>query len=115
MSALAFDVDDELLARVAWSRLIEPGDTAAGEVVRTLGASRALRWAQAAAASGDGSRAVAALVDAEPSLGDVGRRIGNAVQRWSLRFADLDPRRDLELTQRLGGGVLHPGAPGWPA
>jgi DNA processing protein len=114
MRALTFDMDDELLARVAWSRLIEPGDSTAGALVAALGPSDALRWAHATAASGDRPRCVAELVDAEPSLVDTRRRLISAVERWSTRVDDLDPRRDLEVARRLGGGVLHPGAPGWP-
>jgi DNA processing protein len=114
MSGLAFDADDELLARVAWSRLTEPGDVIAGEFVRALGASEALRWADHVATSGAGPRSVAALVEAQPSLEDASRRLSNAVERWSARFADLNPRRDLELAGRLGDSVLRPGATGWP-
>jgi DNA processing protein len=111
---MAFDVDDEVLARVAWSRLIEPGDSTAGELVGVLGAPGALRWAHAAVSSGDGPRSVAALVDVEPSLTDARRRLGSAIERWSARFDGLDPRGDLELAAHLGGWVLVPGAPGWP-
>ena len=115
MNAAQIAVDDELAARVAWSRLIEPGDAVAGELVRTLGAGRALVWARAAASSDDVATLVTALVDAEPSLGEVRRRLGTAVGRWAGRFADLDPSRDLERMHRLGGGVLHPGSVGWPS
>jgi DNA processing protein len=114
MNGQPIDVDDELSARISWSRLIEPGDAVAGELVRTLGAGRALAWARAAATSGDGSRLVTALVDAEPSLEDVRRRLGTAVGRWAGRFVDLEPNRDLERMDHLGGGVLHPGSVGWP-
>ncbi|HZL03787.1 MAG TPA: DNA-processing protein DprA [Cellulomonas sp.] len=115
MSRLRLDVNDELSARMAWSRLTEPGDAVAGELVRTLGAGRALAWAHSAAACGDGTpRAIAALVDAEPGLEDVRRQLGKAVARWAGRFADLDPARDLEHMDHLGGSVLHPGSVGWP-
>ncbi|MGV8976542.1 MAG: DNA-processing protein DprA [Cellulomonas sp.] len=115
MSTTPIGGDDELRARVAWSRLIEPGDAVAGELVQTLGAGRALAWARAAATSGDVATLVTALVDAEPSLAEVRRRLANAVGRWAGRFADLDPARDLERMHRLGGGVLHPGSAGWPS
>lgn len=115
MNAAQIAVDDELLARVAWSRLIEPGDAVAGELVQTLGAGRALDWARAAATSDDVATLVTALVDAEPSLDEVRRRLAAAVGRWAGRFADLDPSRDLERMHRLGGGVLYPGSVGWPS
>ncbi|PVU81864.1 DNA-protecting protein DprA [Cellulomonas sp. WB94] len=114
MNAPQTDVDDELSARVAWSRVIEPGDGVAGELVRTLGAGRALAWARSAATSRDVPMLVKELVDNEPALDDVRRRLGTAVGRWAGRLADLDPARDLERMQRLGGGVLHPGSVGWP-
>lgn len=115
MNASQIVVDDELMARVAWSRLIEPGDVVAGVLVQGLGAARALAWARAAASSRDAAPLVAALVDAEPSLDDVRRRLGTAVGRWAGRLVDLHPTRDLERMDRLGGGVLHPGSVGWPA
>src|SRR5699024_7103944 len=103
MSTPHVDIDDELAARVAWSRLIEPGDAVAGELVRTLGAVRALAWARAAATSRDVAALVAGLVHAEPALDDIRRRLGIAVGRWAGRITDLDPARDLERVDRLGG------------
>ncbi|MDR1393204.1 MAG: DNA-processing protein DprA [Bifidobacteriaceae bacterium] len=41
---LAFDLDDPRLARVAWSRIGEPGDRDAGHLVRAVGPEQALRW-----------------------------------------------------------------------
>lgn len=114
MNAPRVAADDELASRVAWSRLIEPGDAVAGELVRTLGAVGALRWARAAVSSDDVPAVVSALIDSEPSLDDLRRRLGLAVGRWSGRFDDLDPHRDLERMHRLGGGVIHPGSVGWP-
>ncbi len=43
------------------------------------------------------------------------RRLEAALDRWAPRWTGLDPRRDLDLVAALGGGVLHPGDPGWPA
>jgi DNA processing protein len=36
------------------------------------------------------------------------------VARWAPRWDGLDPRRDLELVDGLGGRLLHPGDPEWP-
>ena len=82
-----FDTRDERLARVAWSRLAEPGDTAAQELVAAEGA-------------------VAALAQV---LGDRGPR------RWQARRPDLDPVRDLSTLHRLGGRLLIPGDAEWPS
>ncbi|MDR2253974.1 MAG: DNA-protecting protein DprA [Bifidobacteriaceae bacterium] len=41
---LLFDVDDQFLARAAWSRIAEPGDADASRLVQAVGPSEALRW-----------------------------------------------------------------------
>ena len=41
--------DDERGARAVWSAMAEPGDLAAGALVRTLGAVTALGWVTSAA------------------------------------------------------------------
>lgn len=105
----AFDVDDPVLAAAAWSRLAEPGDAAAGWLVRTLGAPVALRWL--AAAEPDPDAAVGGL----EGLGDRDRRaLHRAVQRFGPRLAGLDPRRELRVMHRIGGRLLVPGQDGWP-
>jgi DNA processing protein len=56
--------DDELLARVAWSSLAEPGDVVAGAVVAALGAGEALGWLREAVARGDAGPPAALAVPA---------------------------------------------------
>ena len=97
---VGFDVDDELLATVAWSRVTEPGERAAGAVVGALGAVAALDWLRSGA-------------EHPPGLAPhPGWR--SAAARWRPRLRDLDPRRELDVMHRLGGSVLLPGGPGWP-
>ncbi len=86
--SLTFDPADELLARVAWSRLIEPGDERATTLIEQVGAGEALR----------------ALVDRDVPW----------LQRFVPRLASLDPRRDLLGVQRLGGRVVLPSDAEWP-
>jgi DNA processing protein len=81
-----FDVEDERLARIAWSRLAEPGDLEAQELV-----------------TGEGAVAGLARV-----LADRGPR------RWQARLPDLDPLHDLATVRRLGGRLLIPGDEEWP-
>lgn len=97
---LPFDVGDPLLAAAAWSRLIEPGDAAAGALVRQVGTSPALDW-------------LASGADAPPGMtAHPGWRA--AAARWRPRLQGLDPRREIEVIARRGGRVLLPGGPGWP-
>ncbi|WP_024288827.1 DNA-processing protein DprA [Cellulomonas sp. KRMCY2] len=114
--------DDELaavvLARAAWSRLAEPGDLVAGAVVAALGPRDALAWLRAVAPAieANGSGPAAGPRTGLPGLGpDVARRLGSAASRWLPRLSTLDPRRELDALARLGGVVVVPEGPGWPA
>jgi DNA processing protein len=83
-----FDVDDERLARAAWSRLAEPGDGDAYRVVARFGPVRSLR----------------AVVDGQAGAA-----------RWQVRLPDLDPVRDLATLRRFGGRLVIPSDPEWPS
>lgn len=85
---LTFDVDDDRLARAAWSRLAEPGDARAMALVEQVGAGDALR----------------ALVCREVEW----------MERYLPRLAELDPHRDLETLRRLGGRLVLPSDAEWP-
>lgn len=37
-----------------------------------------------------------------------------AAARWAPRLASLEPRRDLDVLERLGGSLIMPGDPWWP-
>ncbi|MDR2347896.1 MAG: DNA-protecting protein DprA [Bifidobacteriaceae bacterium] len=106
--ALPFDLDDPLLARLAWSRIAEPGDRDASALVRAAGPSTALRWLAAeprdpAGGLSDGSAR---------GLSRIG--VARVRDRWRPRLEGLDPRGDLRALAALGGTVLAPGQPGWP-
>ena len=49
MPDLPFDLDDDRMARAAWSRIAEPRDAEAGALVQALGAGPALQWLVSAA------------------------------------------------------------------
>lgn len=100
-SPLRFDVDDPLLARVAWSRLAEPGDQRAAALVAAVGASDAFRAVV--------ERGVPAVAD--PSRSDPAAWMAKYVPR----LPDVDPARDLETLRRLGGRVVRPQDDEWPA
>ncbi len=101
MAEVQFDLEDPVLAAIAWSRIAEPGDRAAGALARVLGHADALRWLSGAPVL------LTQLPGAESDW--------QAVRaRWLPRLADLDPQRELRVITRLGGGVLHRQDPRWP-
>ena len=102
--------DPETLARATWSRIAEPGDVVAGALVAALGAEPALAWLREATTG----RGVHLGPDASHAVAPR-RALAAGVDRWTPRLARLDPVRELELLARLGGVVVHPGMPGWPA
>ncbi len=120
-----FDAADERLASAAWSLLAEPGDRVASGVVRLLGAAGALAWLADVHAA-DGTKALRGLVDrAGPDGPDelaarwgseapTPRRVAAALERWGPRRDGLDPRRDLDVLDRLGGRLVMPSDADWP-
>lgn len=101
-------LSDPLLCAVAWSRLAEPGDPAAGALRSVLGPVEALAWVLEASRGG-GIGLSAPLADvADPSMW---RR---AVARWEPRVESLRPERELEVAARHGSTVLVPGQHEWP-
>lgn len=102
---LPFDHADPLLAAAAWSALVEPADETAGVTVATLGAADALdqllRWDAGERFDFEDE---GALLRARALL-----------ERCRPRLAGLDPRRDLDRLAEIGGHVVLPGSPGWPA
>ncbi|MGV9276608.1 DNA-processing protein DprA [Streptomyces griseosporeus] len=95
MSGAADPDDEELLARVFLSRVLEPGDETGGRWVRELGAREVVRRLR-----GQG----AALP-------------GVSGQRWDgllARATRAEPRRDLDIARRAGVRFVAPGDPEWP-
>ncbi|MFG2336065.1 DNA-processing protein DprA [Streptomyces yangpuensis] len=90
--------EEELLARAALTRVLEPGDAHGGRWLREHGATGLLRL----------------LADPEaqwlPSPGVGPERLAAYRRRAEL----ADPRRDLELAAGSGGRFVHPGSPEWP-
>lgn len=101
---LMFDTSDDRMARAAWSRIAEPRDPQAGALVQALGAAPALQWLT------DAARAWA-----DPPVLAPGAHWHTAAQRWIPRLTGLDPRREMDVLARRGGGVLTPADPQWPA
>jgi DNA processing protein len=85
---LRFDATDDRMARIAWSRLAEPGDRRLARLVDQVGPVSALR---------------ALLTRDVPWMA-----------RYRARLDELDPERDLSSVERLGGRVVIPTEPEWP-
>jgi DNA processing protein len=101
--------DDERRARAAWSALIEPGDAVAGALVALLGPAAALDWV---GETGRGAPDWSAL----PGLpGQDRMRLAGAARRWAARGEGVDPDALLDELDRLGGSLVVPGDPRWPA
>lgn len=92
----------EVIARVAWSVVAEPGDGVAGALITELGAADAMRFA-----FGD----AACATPAEPG----GRALKEALARWRPRAAPRAVREAMSGAADVGASLLLPGDAGWPA
>jgi DNA processing protein len=79
-------ITDERLARAAWSRLAEPTDDQARDLVAALGPVDALSWVLA----------------------------GHGPGSWQARIAGLDPAAQVQQLTELEGRLLIPGDAEWP-
>jgi DNA processing protein len=139
----AGDDRDEVLARVAWSTVVEPGDADAGELVARLGPSRAIRAALVAldagpaelaemlvgagAGAGAGAVPTVSTVSTVPTWAhdedDVRARLVEtcatalvpALDRWRPRLIRLDVDAVLAAASAVGCALLVPGDEDWPA
>jgi DNA processing protein len=83
----AMDRTGERIARAGLSRVVEPGDAAATDVLAGLPAAEA--W-------------------------DRMRRGGSRHEQWAGRLAAADPARDLDQVEAAGGRFVIPGDDEWP-
>lgn len=91
----------EAVARIAWSVLAEPGDGVAGELIRELGATEALR-----VVFGDGRRLVAP--------GTLGGPVAEGIARWSARADPSRVRRAVTDARDVGARLVVPEDSEWP-
>ncbi len=105
---------DERSARMAWSRLAEPGDRLARVVRHRLGHVRAVRHVLTGEplpvhvlAPSESDEDAAAPARARAWLAE-------GLERWQVRRDHLDPERDLR-TLGAAGRVVIPGDAEWPA
>lgn len=108
---------DDRVARIAWSRLCEPGDQAAAALVDAYGAREALTWAVehmpvSTAEAGPG-RPVEGPPPAHSPVG-VPQGLRRPLARWAQRLPVLDLDALLSVLERVRGSVVVPGDREWP-
>jgi DNA processing protein len=92
--------DDERLARVGLSRLLEPDDRAVRALIADVGAAAV--WA-------------AVVADSEPEVDELARGAGRALARYrALRLSADQAALDLATAQAAGIRLLCPGDAEWP-
>ncbi len=108
-------MDNELIARAALSRLMEPQDAAGLALVQAAGATDALRIATGQQAAGPALEQEITSLLAENGGGTGWGGMSAALKRWAPRIPDLAPERDLATMARLGGRLIVPSDELWPA
>ncbi|NLA65543.1 MAG: DNA-protecting protein DprA [Leucobacter sp.] len=99
---------DDMLARIAWSRIAEPGDATAGELVRELGPRAALALlVQGVSATKLRSLAVAA------GLERVSKTASESLKRWLPRLDRSATVADIERAIATHMRVVLPGDKTW--
>ncbi|MCM3778976.1 DNA-processing protein DprA [Microbacterium hydrocarbonoxydans] len=101
-SANAGESSEEVLARVAWSVVTEPGDGVAGALVAEMGASAA--W----------QTLVQGLMGGLLTPRQGGRAFREGVARWRPRISATGVGSALRDAARLGARLLLPGDDAWP-
>lgn len=108
-------MDNERTARAALSRLMEPQDAAGLALVQATGALDALKIATGQAAAGPALEQEITGLLADSGAGTSWGGMVAALKRWAPRIPDLAPERDLATMARLGGRLIVPSDPLWPA
>ncbi|XPP25659.1 MAG: DNA-processing protein DprA [Leucobacter sp.] len=105
---------DELLARIAWSRIAEPGDGAAGGLLAVVGARGALEMLVRGARPAEIVSRVRAACSGDGVVLDL-KTVKSALKRWMPRLDRGETLRDVENALAAGLRVVLPGDPHWPA
>ncbi|GAA3337573.1 DNA-processing protein DprA [Curtobacterium pusillum] len=107
---------DDVLARVAWSVLAEPGDVVAGELVTLFGAQESLAMVRRAVESGPDD--LVGRLRSGVSFADGPDRVRTAIvaalERWRPRAGGADPNAAVTAGTAVGARLVVPGDPGWP-
>lgn len=93
--------DADLLARFAWSRIVEPGDRAAAALINAFGAAEALQRL--------------AAIDEQIKKRIVNASYAPLAEKWLARHDISQAQRELEKALAAGLTALLPGDELWPA
>lgn len=106
----------EATARAGLTHIIEPNDQTGAALVQIAGAVEAYRLIREhrGAAPASEQQQVAELLDAH-GASRATLRLDAGLERWRPRAALADPESDLKLMANLGGGIILPTDPEWPA
>ncbi|WP_416447117.1 DNA-processing protein DprA [Leucobacter sp. HNU] len=103
--------DEARIARVAWSRILEPGDGTAGALIHAVGASNALKLLLAGASP---EQLGQAWREADPQAEPRGRVLHAAIERWKPRLDRSATLADLGRAAETGLRVVFPEDDTWP-
>jgi DNA processing protein len=111
--AVAADLDiaevEDRFARAAWSTISEPGDSAAGVLIGTLGAGVALERVIAHV-----DPAVLAKQLADDGVDSTPQIWEDALKRWTPRVKSAEVLLSLKQAARFGARLVVPGDQYWP-
>ncbi|HEU0257106.1 MAG TPA: DNA-processing protein DprA, partial [Microbacteriaceae bacterium] len=101
----------ERFARGVFTMIAEPGDAAAGLLLRALGPLRALSHV----VRRDDARTVSRLVDDPEDAASLAHTLPAALERWRPRLSSKAAIDAFRHAAHLGASFLVPGDAGWPA
>lgn len=109
------EIERERVLRAELSRLIEPGDLLAGLALESFGAQHLHGLITSGRAPSASERDRMAQVAAAAGLGSRQQDLRTGLARWRTRCGQRHGASDLATIRRLGGGLLIPQDPAWPA
>lgn len=101
---------DALLARIVWSRVVEPGDAVAGILIACLGAGRAIDLV----ASGASGSELCTVLQGHGEDRVTARQAAAAVKRWVPRLDRAAVVEDITRARACGIRTIVPGEEQWP-
>ena len=105
---------DDVVARMVWSSIVEPGDRVAGELIDVYGPVDALAFAE------ESGHAVKDIKGTRETLMDCGYAtseddLRDGLARWTARLESGNIVAQLEAAARVGAVVVTPGDDVWPS